>query len=167
MEKISEIMLSAYLDGELPADEVRLVEEALKQDPDLRQKLQDWRDTALAVREELKSCEQEVASGEIWQRLEPQLNEAPAAEHEPFWRRWRLPQPALRLALVAALLFASIALPLQLIWFSHRSNACFVRSLSSDRATVMVFRTKKDHVTVIWAFEDKKTGTDRQREDQA
>jgi anti-sigma factor RsiW len=160
-KNLSEIELSAYIDGELDPERMREIALHLAQDEMLREKANGLRLASRVARRALRDPQAEEMYQQVWKNIEGQLE-----ERQTLWQqaqeKIKLILTPPRLAIVTLALIVVVLFRAPLVNTSR--NACWVQAVGSDRATVMVFRTQRQHVTVIWAFEDKKSGTEIFRE---
>ena len=120
--------ISAYLDGELSAEQARELEQELATDPEARAELHRLR----GVRNALTSVEHpdfEPGQRRVWMMLENRLQLRP-----PLWRRRiSVPYPAAAAAALAVLVLAGL-----LAWFAAGVDTAEVTAVESADAEVQV-----------------------------
>ena len=152
MNNEAQLKLQAYLDGELPASEIRQVEEWLASDRKSQLLLEELRATRLALRDNEPQRALPVTHDFHWSQIQRAIERGDAAPLPPTaeplaWlvilRRWLVPVSGLALVLLLAVAGTRA-------WSSHNTNHLVEIENLSDEVLTSSFRYPSEKVVVFW-----------------
>jgi len=167
-----EALLSAYVDGELPADEAAEIEAWLDESPAGAAAAEELRGVGAILREAAEGWEREVDFGGFWDSVEGRIEaeggfvRAPEASAGPLaWLRGALEgfvaRPALAASAATVLLAVGVGSAFFMgpsghnqVGFLDFTGSAEIEDLDFERGSAVVYKTPED-LTVIWLVDEE------------